>query len=133
MTWITEPLFNLALYLDPVARHALTDDERKAAWIAGLGLLTILGSIVAFIVTNVSFFTVLAIVAAGILLPATKYFTIQRPDLRQKVGWYAIGMCVVGALLLLTGSDGMMNIFTLGFIGFQILYNVWAMSSRGLV
>jgi tetratricopeptide (TPR) repeat protein len=133
MTWITDSLFNLALYLDPVARHALTDDERKAAWVAGLGLLTILGSIGAFIVTNIGFFTALAIVTAGILIPATKYFTIERPDLKQKVGWYAVGMSVIGALLLLTGSSGMLNLFALGFIGFQILYNVWAMSSRGLV
>jgi tetratricopeptide (TPR) repeat protein len=133
MTWITEPLFNLALYLDPVARHALTDDERKAAWIAGLGLLTILGSIVAFTVTNIGFFMALTIVTAGTLIPATKYFTIERPDLRQKVGWYAVGMCLIGGLLLLTGSSGMLNLFAFGFIGFQILYNVWAMSPRGLV
>ena len=133
MTWITEPLFNLALRLDPIARHALNDDEKKASTVVGIGLLILVGSLLTFAFTGIDFFALLAIVSAGILLPACKYYTTQRPDLKQKTGWYAVGMIVVGGLLLLTGIEGLMNLFVLGFIGFQILYNVWSMSRRGLV
>lgn len=43
LTWIGDAVFNLLLLLDPVGRHALSDDQRRGAQVFGCVLLLVAG------------------------------------------------------------------------------------------
>jgi tetratricopeptide (TPR) repeat protein len=130
MTWITEPFFNLLLRFDPIARHALNEDERNASTAVAVGLVGGFGALAIhfFGGLGMDYFIFVALYFGIMMIPATRYFMTKRPAVRRKTGYYALGMGIVGALALL-GLPGLFNFFLFGFLGFQILYNVWAMRS----
>lgn len=91
MTWTAAPLFNLALRLNPIGKHALTDEQIfEANWIGlivGLGLV----SVVAFFFVGDPALT-LAIFIFPMLFPVAGLF-------RCKYGWPRLVMQLITGVL----------------------------------
>lgn len=126
LTWVTQPLFNLILRFDSVARHALNQDERNASTVVGVGIV---GGISAFVpycmgVQRADYWFCVAIFFWFSMIPVSRYFMTKEMDLRRKVGIYALVLLIIGGVSLVA-LPGLFKIFVYSFIGFQFVYNYW--------
>ena len=95
-TWLAGPLSNLALFLHPVGRHALDEEERlEASIIGGLLGFAVLG-LVGFIV-GVEAGLFLAIAGAATALPTAGAFRSEAGWPRWVLGLLAAAVAVTGA------------------------------------
>ncbi len=127
LSWVTVPFFNLILRFDSVARHALNDDERHSSTVVGVGILAAVTalSLSYFREDHQSYWQAVAVFFAFAMIPTSRYFMTKQPDLRKKVGIYALALIGVGGLGI-TLLPGFFMFFIYGFLGFQFAYNYWA-------
>ncbi len=135
-TWMMQPLFNLLIKLDKVARHALTKEESRAATVVGIGLLLGAGFFITYWQTQIELFMLLGAFVLTILIPTTTYFrfidtTMERYARWSLIGLWAIGLGAIGTLLLGNAiGEGIWSTYILLFIGYQFLANYWSMRAR---
>ena len=103
-TWLAGPLSNLALFLHPLGRHALGEEERlEASLIGGLAGIAVIG--LGLLATGTDAGLFLAIVAAATALPTAAAF-------RSEVGWPRWVLAALAGTVAVTGAAGA----TLAFI-----------------
>ena len=130
LTWTAQPMFNLALRVHPLGRHALSAAQRTAANWFGVVFAAALAALVWFFVTdtNRAFFTMFFLAALSICVAATFARTGRA---RLILGGSSVALAVTAALALtplsgLPPPDRFISLFVFGFLGFQILANVLA-------
>lgn len=100
LTWVSRPLFALALRFDPLGRLALPEEEVKASNWAAACLITALVGVVLGIVLLVAYgnagFFVLAAAALAMLVPLAGVF-------RADPGWGRVTLAVYSVLMALSG------------------------------
>jgi Tfp pilus assembly protein PilF len=99
LTWISAPLFNFLLRLDPFGKYALSRDQRAASnWIGGLLLLAaIAGGVWLSTDGDFAFVAAAAAIYFGLLLlPVSGTFNCQAGWPRTVMGAYTIGLAFVG-------------------------------------
>jgi hypothetical protein len=97
-TWLAGPLSNLALFLHPVGRHALDEEERLEASIIGALLgIAILGLLAVVVGLEAGLF--LAIAAGATALPTAGAF-------RSEAGWPRWVLAVLAVAVAVTGAAG---------------------------
>ncbi len=75
LTWIIDPLFNLALRCNQYGRHALSSKQRLNSSIFGLLLLATIVAALGGVVTRLPIFFLLALNVGLLILPATRVLT----------------------------------------------------------
>lgn len=101
MTWVADPLFNLALRFSPYGRLALKPDQAKAANLVGIVLgLALISVILSFTVYRNQ--DGMGLITLGIALLIIPVSTIYRCDgIRRKIAMaYCGGLVVLGATAL---------------------------------
>ena len=95
-TWLAGPLSNLALFLHPLGRHALGEDERfGASLIGGLVLIALLGLGAWGLGADAGLF--LAVAAAATALPTAGAFQAENGWPRWTLALFAVATAVAGA------------------------------------
>lgn len=120
LTWIIDPLFNLFLRLDPLGKHVLRDNEKTSANFVGIGLLLALLSLFFWWRTDLDEWLYTMLYFATVIIPITSYYEMPYRPSKNKVGWFSLGLAVLGATgisLIWSGSETG-HLLTLGyFIG----------------
>lgn len=98
MTWLSVPLFNLLLRLDPFGRYALSSDQILGANCLGLVLLAAILSIIPAVLTGDSGWVWIAIVfgASSLLVSGTFMCSPGRP--RWIMGLYTLAIMTMGLI-----------------------------------
>jgi Flp pilus assembly protein TadD len=110
LSWLSYPLFNLMLRLDPFGRHVLAEEERKGANLLGATLLVALLAIIGYFVSG-EFSLLLAALVFGLLsLPISSVYVLD-------AGWPRYTMMAATAALLLIGLPLMTPVFVWKAIG----------------
>jgi len=133
LTWTAHPMFNLLLRLDRFGRHALSAEQRIASNWFGPFFAAAFAAMLWFLITDTdpAFFTMFYLAALSICVAAT---FIRSGKHRFTLGLVSAALAVIAALSwfpLSPGNktpNGLVSLFVLGFLGFQILANV--LSSR---
>jgi hypothetical protein len=99
MTWLADPLFNLLLRLNRFGRLALSRQQVMASNVIGLLLLAAIASGAACVWRGDMRYLLLAVVFAGLMLPASGAF-------RTPEGWPQWTMIAASATLALVGFLG---------------------------
>lgn len=95
-TWLATPLSNLALFLHPLGRHALEDEERlEASIIGGLLVVAIVGVGLVVVGTDAGMFLMVA--AAAVAVPTSGAFRASEGWPRWILGFIAVSAAVTGA------------------------------------
>jgi Tfp pilus assembly protein PilF len=120
LTWIIDPLFNLALQCNKYGRHALSSRQRWNSSIFGLLLLTTIVAAVCGAVTGLLVFFLVALNVGLLILPATRVLEdngkINRGSLAFAAGMALFGTIAVASLL--AGSkDAAFAFSTVNFFG----------------
>lgn len=139
LTWLAAPIFNLMLFLHPLGRHVLDDEQRVQARLVGSSLGLALAFCVAWIAGFDSVFSRTGALVFGILsIPLAAVFMCQP-------GWPRRAMTVITGVLALMGvaavglsmpGSGMANVSDNGvFLGycFAVFISQWVanfLSSR---
>jgi tetratricopeptide (TPR) repeat protein len=107
LSFAASPLFNLLLRLDPLGRHALTDEQRQEANIVGLLVAFGLPVAVLALVTQSLPLAQLAAILLGLVIPLDNAFE-ARPDstLRLALQGYVIVVATLGGLAILSALAG---------------------------
>lgn len=95
-TWLAVPLSNLVLFLHPLGRHALDEDERLEATIIGVLMATAIAG-VAVLLAGIEAGLFLAIIAAATALPTAAAF-------RSAPGWPRYVLGGLAAVVAVTGA-----------------------------
>ncbi len=127
-TWVVEPLSNLFLRLNVYGRFALTRDDIRASNFTGLGLLVLLGGLLAWLFTGAGYFGLVAILGFGMMVMLGSMFKPRDAGKRKIAIAVATGLCVCGAAslsMMLLGLDGLAlwQIFLFGGIAYQWILN----------
>jgi Tfp pilus assembly protein PilF len=103
LTWIIDPLFNLALQCNKYGRHALSSRQRWNSSIFGVLLLATIVSAICGVVTGLVIFFLLALNLGLLIVPATRVLEdsgkINRGALAFVAGMALFGTAAVAALL----------------------------------
>lgn len=95
-TWLATPLSNLALFVHPLGRHALDEEERFEASIIGVLLvMALIGLVVLAIGIDAGMFMMVA--AAAVALPTSATFRASEGWPRWVLGFIAAAVAVTGA------------------------------------
>jgi tetratricopeptide (TPR) repeat protein len=98
LTWLAHPFFNLMLFLHPMGRHALDDDQRAQATWVGLSMGLALASVAAWLlIPRQGDFLVSALVFGLLMLPISAIF-ICHP------GWPRLVMIAITLGLAAAGT-----------------------------
>jgi tetratricopeptide (TPR) repeat protein len=131
LSWTAIPMFNLLLCFDRFGRHVLSPDQRRGArWFGGTFVLA-LGALAWWLGrdSETAFFATVVLAVLSICIAATFARTGRtRRILAACTAGLAFVAITASLLLQREQSAGMtlMTVFTVGFIGFQILANVLA-------
>jgi len=121
LTWIIDPLFNLALQCNKYGRHALSSRQRWNSSIFGVLLLATILSALCGAVTGLLLFFLLALNMGFLIVPSTRVLEDNGKINRQSLAFVA-GMALFGAaavVSLLLGSAQSAGAFsTVNFFGF---------------
>ncbi|MCO5168121.1 MAG: tetratricopeptide repeat protein [Planctomycetes bacterium] len=122
LTWIGEPVFNLALRLNRFGRHLLNDDQRRAStWFGGVAALA-LALAAAGLITGSGGLLMGALGAGLLLLPVAGTFNCESgwPRTVMALGTAALAALGLGALLVSEvatsrGAEALGNVLWTGF------------------
>jgi tetratricopeptide (TPR) repeat protein len=133
LTWIIDPLFNLALQCNKYGRHALSTRQRWNSSLFGLLLLATIVAAICGAVTGLLAFFLVALNVGLLILPATRVLEdngrINRGALAFVVGMTLFGVGAVASLL--AGSkDAAFAFSTVNFFGACAF--TWFAAFRGL-
>ena len=144
LTWLSQPLFNLMLFLHPQGRHALSNDQRgQASWV-GLLLGLALASVGAWFFCGKKFEFILTALVLGLLaIPVMAIFVCARGWPRTTMMAIAVTLASTGlfaAFVMLfadtsestalgTSAIGALNFFFIGIFATQFLAN-WLAAQR---
>lgn len=135
LSWIIHPLSNLLIKLDPVARHALTEEESKAANAVGIGL-TVGGSLIlTHLFVGHTLVLLSGLFALSILIPTSMYFEFINTNREGQARWAMLGLWALGltSLLLIGVGEWRGNLlwtgYFLSFLAYSFVANYWAMRS----
>ena len=120
LTWIIDPLFNLALQCNKYGRHALSSRQKWNSSIFGVLLLATIAAAICGAVTGLLIFFLVALNAGLLIVPATRVLEdngrISRGSLAFVVGMALFGTVAVASLL--AGSkDAAFAFSTVNFFG----------------
>ncbi len=129
MTWISSPLFNLALRFNKFGRMALSREQKvESSWVGGCFLLAASAFAVNLVTGNALAFLAMSYFGL-LLLPLAMTFHQSRPGPRRLAAAYTGGLAVVGVLPVgmivmgpadplagLTSPGDLVQIFVLGAI-----------------
>jgi tetratricopeptide (TPR) repeat protein len=97
LTWLAVPVFNLLLFLHPLGRHALTQDQRRQAILVGACLSLAVVFILCAISPALRSFSLLGAKVLGILaIPISGIFSCSR-------GWPRVTMTIIASALAAFG------------------------------
>ena len=99
LTFAAGPLFNLILRLDPLGRHALSEEQRLESSIVGPLVAVGAPAAILAIVTGAPLPATIAITALGLVVPISSTFTCD-------AGWPRTVMALVTILVGLLGALG---------------------------
>jgi len=133
LTWIIDPLFNLALQCNKYGRHALSRRQRWNSSIFGVLLLTTIAAAICGAATGFLIFFLLALNVGLLILPATRVLEedgkINRGSLAFLLVMALSGAAAIGSLL--AGSrDAAFAFSTVNFFGSCAF--TWFAAFRGL-
>ncbi len=133
LTWIIDPLFNLALRCNKYGRHALSSRQRWNSTIFGVLLLVTIAAAICGAVTGLLIFFLLALNVGLLIVPATRVLEdngkINRGSLAFVAGMALFGIAAVVSLLV--GSKEAAGAFsTVNFFGACAF--TWFVAFRGL-
>jgi hypothetical protein len=106
-TWLAYPLFNLMLFLHPMGRHALSDEQRTQARWVGLCLALALASLVGWLIDGRNpDYLIPALVFGLLAVPTSAIYGCQKgwPRLAMlglTLGLAAAGFCAVALISFL--------------------------------
>lgn len=106
LTWVADPLFNLALQCNRYGRHALSVQQRWSSSIFGALLLGAVVSVACAILTGRPHFAWLALNLGFLLIPATHIFEADEGKVNRKSLGLVIGMALLGLLALASSIAG---------------------------
>lgn len=133
LTWVVQPISNLLIKLDPVARHALTAAESKAATIVGTGLVIGMVLLIAYGVTGGGLLFITGLFALSIVIPTYLYLDFEKTTKESVAKWSMLGLWGLGivSMILMVLNNGfgprLWTAYLLGFIGYQFAANYWRM------
>jgi Tfp pilus assembly protein PilF len=120
LTWIIDPLFNLALQCNKYGRHALSSRQRWNSSIFGVLLLATIVSAICGVVTGLLIFFLLALNVGLLIVPATRVLEDNRKINRGALAFVA-GMALFGtaavASLLAGFKEAAFAFSTVNFFG----------------
>jgi hypothetical protein len=120
LTWIIDPLFNLALQCNKYGRHALSSRQRWNSSIFGVLLLATIVSAICGVVTGLLIFFLLALNVGLLIVPATRVLEDNRKINRGALAFFA-GMALFGtaavASLLAGFKEAAFAFSTVNFFG----------------
>lgn len=128
LSWTAMPMFNLLLRLDSFGRHILTRDQRVATNWFGVSFVAALSSLIWWIGTRTDTARLVCIVLVVTSLCVAATFSRSGRN-RIILGITTLALTCTGFAaigLLLTDNNagnGLLSIFVIGFLGFQILAN----------
>jgi tetratricopeptide (TPR) repeat protein len=133
LTWISSPLFNLALRFNRFGRMALSPEQRvESSWIGGFFAVSVV-ALAAHLATGGAFAFLLAAFAGLMLLPLAMTFQQPRGRARLLAGLYtlAVGLAGASALVMLAvdradgviGAENIMNLT--GAFGLGAIFSTW--------
>ena len=97
LTWLANPLFNLALFLHPVGRHALNDDQRsQARWVGTCLGLALVSAAMGLVAPGSGPWLMPALVFGLLTLPVSAVHGCDR-------GWPRTTMAAIAWVLLAAG------------------------------
>ena len=104
LSFAAVPLFNLVLRLDPLGKHALSDEQRQEANIVGLLVAFGLPVAVVALLTQSLPIGELAAILLGLVIPINNVY-LSRPDsnLRLALQGYVVVVATLGGLAILAG------------------------------
>lgn len=129
LTWFIEPFANIFLRFDSFGKYALDDDEKMAANITAICLLTAITSVVLYFVLDYSMLVYVALFAATVLIPLSRFYSMSA---RKRVGfmtYYTFGLAALGlvAVLLCFVNEGagivVGTAYFVGFVAYQWISN----------
>lgn len=135
LTWISRPLFNLTLRLDPIGRIALTREQIKASNWVGASLLTAIVAGLVGLFAESAFAVALAVFSLLMTMPLSVSLSSTAPVARRRLSIYTVALAVFGCAglaLLAVGSEAAAVpglLFFLGFFIFQFVANYYAARS----
>jgi Flp pilus assembly protein TadD len=106
LTWVASALFNLALRVHPLGRHALTGEQRTASnWVGACLLGALLSAIIwglgAWRGSSVEILGMSAMVFFLVMMvPIAAIFSCARGRNRLLMTLYTLGLAVIGALMI---------------------------------
>lgn len=139
LTWIIDPLANLALFLHPIGRHALQARERIGALAVATSLAAALASFglgIAFAAEGLVFFGIAALL---FVIPVSGAFSQENPRYRRiavAISGVLAALALVAAVLAAGGEAvrsvglGLLGLYVLGVMGTSFLLNAWSLSPR---
>lgn len=105
LTWIGDAAFNLLLFLDPLGRHALDDDQRQGAKLFGCLLLVVVGLVIGGLASGAAALVVAAVFWGLTTLVAA---SIHRCD-RGWPRWVAVAAVAAVAALAAALTAGLVS------------------------
>lgn len=133
LTWVIQPMSNLLIKLDPVARHALTEKESKAAVVVGVGLTLGAGLLIGYWTLGGPLLLIGGLFALSIVIPTSLYFDFEKTTKESIAKWSMLGLWALGIisliLMVINNAYGpqLWSAYLLGFIGYQFAANYWRM------
>ena len=118
LTYAADPLFNLLLRLDPLGRHALTDEQRLESSIVGpLVGIGVPAALIAVLTGGAAVPAILAILGLGLVIPLASAFASDPGWPRNVMLFLTVMVAVAGAIglaLAMSGDGATGTVFGLG-------------------
>lgn len=122
LTWISRPLFNLALFINSFGRLALNEGEKRQARVVGLTLLTAIMLLIAGGRFGNAEVFILGIVSLTFLIPLSNVLEVTaRRWLRERITATLIlaALGIAGAF----ADPSLLSLYFIGILGFSIFAN----------
>lgn len=128
LTWIASPLFNLMLFVHPIGRHALSDEERSGSKWLGLTLIGAFASFAGFFAIQDWRILFFGLVCAIMLIPVGATVQVSAGG-RNKWLFRACtaGLWGMGLLAAFVSPDWFMKL-GIGILAFTLLVNAMAIT-----
>jgi len=128
-TWIISPLFNLALFLNPYGKYALSKEDRQVARLTGAAMSVALLAGLGFLLTDVALLLMLTIYSGMMMIPLSTLNSAGNAKGKRTIRLLTIGLALIGfgaiVMSLVQGELYMplIGAFAIGVFGFQWIAN----------